>query len=110
MAGTNPSHVAKKDQRGVNRKAPKFDEETGRKKEAWCIKFFSTLVGLTKRSVEDVTKEEGTERHGEAQIVSLPVVDGNQKPDPRRLGDVGAEVKKLEERWESVREESRRTL
>ena len=69
-------------------------------------KFLRPLVGLTKRSVEDVNKRK---RHGEAQIVSLPVVDGNQKPDPRRLGDMGAEVKKLEERWESVREESRRT-
>ena len=30
-------------------------------------------------------------RHGEAQVVSLPVLEGGQNPDPRGTGEIGTQ-------------------
>ena len=39
-------------------------------------------------------------RHREAHIVPLPMLEGNQKPDPRGFGEMGAKGKNIKERLE----------
>ena len=39
-------------------------------------------------------------RHGEALIVSLPVLEGNEKPDPRTIKEMEAKSKNIKERLE----------
>ena len=39
-------------------------------------------------------------RHREAQIVPLPVLEGNQKPDPREITEMGTKGKDIKERLE----------
>ena len=105
MDGANPSFAATKDKRSIARQAPTCDEEARRGRRLGAEKDSTTLVGQMKRSVEDVTK-----RHGAAQIVSLPVLEGGQKPDPRKDGQEGAKGPRHQRKSGSGTEESRRTL
>ena len=61
--GANPSHAAEEDQRIVDRQAPQCDEETGRGRRMEYRKDYTTLVGLTKRIVEAVTKKKARRKH-----------------------------------------------
>ena len=63
--------------------APQCNEEAGRGRRLGCRKGCTTMVGQTKRSVEDVTKKKARRS---TQIVSLPVLEGGQKPHPRGIG------------------------
>ena len=44
-----------------------------------------------------------TKWHGETHIVSLPVLEGEQKPDPRGIKDMGAKSKDIKGRLGSWR-------
>ena len=104
--GARPSNVTKKHQRSADGQAPQCNEEAGRGRRLGAEKILRPLVGLTKRSVEAVTKEEGEE----AQIVSLSVKEGSRRPDPTRLGRNGSKGEDLKERLEVAEEESHHTL
>ena len=42
-------------------------------------------------------------RHGKAQIVPLPVLEGNQKSDPRDIKEMGAKSRDIKERVEMTK-------
>ena len=71
----------------VDRQAPTCDEEPGCGRRMGAAK-------ITRHSWSDEKKCRGCNqrgRHREAQAVLLPVLEGGQKPDHRRTGEVGTE-------------------
>ena len=59
---------------------------------------------------KEVSRLRQRRRHGEASAVPLSVMGENQKPDPRRTGEMGSRGPKLRRRIGSGKEESRRTF
>ena len=49
---------------------------------------------------KEVSRMDPRRRPREAQIVALPVLEGNQKPDPREIVEMGAKSKNIKERLE----------
>ena len=48
----------------------------------------------------DMSRMKSRRRHREAQIALLPMLEGNQKPNPRGIKEVGAKSKDIKERLE----------
>ena len=85
-------------------KAPTCDEEARRGRRLGAERDCTPLAGQTKSSVEDAKRR----RHGEAQIVPLPVLEGGQKPDSRKAGENGSIMDGHKRKIGSGKEESRR--
>ena len=77
MAGANPSCAAKEDKR-------KLIAEGGR-----AQKSFFDIGQSDEKKCEGCHKAEGTEKHR-----LYHVMEGSQQPDPKRIGDVGANERK----------------
>ena len=103
MAGACPSNAAVEDQRNVDRQAPQCDEEIGRGRRMGAEKTVRHwLVGG--ESVEAVTTPQITR---ETKDLLMAVMEGSQKPDPRRLGRHGNRGPKPQRKIGSVTEGSR---
>ena len=79
MAGTNPSYVEKKDQRGVKCVTRKQVVEA-----AWVLKKLTTSVGVMKSSVGDVTKKKAW-REIRSQILEQRAENLNAEPEVAAL-------------------------
>ena len=93
--GARPSNVTKKNQRSADGQAPQCNEEAGRGRRLGAEKILRPLVGLTKRSVEAVTKKKAKKHRSYHCPSRREVAD----QIPRDLGEMGAKAKTSKKDW-----------